>query len=491
MNELKRRGEKLPDLVETDTSRFRRFQKTYGDDPVAFIHDCIDWDEGEGLTNYQEEFVGHLLEKKRIAMYGGRGLGKSCVASLLVHWACLTHEDAKVPTTASAWQQLEKYLWPEIHKWALRLKWDRIGREPYNARTELKGLELTRNSDQVYAFAVAPTDPERIEGAHSKSLVMCVFDEAKIVPDGTFDSSEGAFSDKPKYPLVVAISTPGNTFGRFFEICSNRDGKYSDWWIKHVTMEEQIRAGRMDIEWAEKRRVQWGEDSALYKNHVLGEFANDNPLTIIPWHLIERAIQRYKDHPERRGNVTSIGIDIGSGGDPSVIAFANGRTIVDIRKYDYVDTMETAGVIAGVLNHYSVPAYIDVIGIGSGVYYRLKELGYEIYPFNSAAKSNERDISDELGFANKRAESWWRLREEMERTDSEIALPDDDDLKGELSTPTKRTMSEGKILVESKDDIRKRIKRSTDKADAVIMALFGDMISTLDDTEITELEFRS
>ena len=96
--------------------------------------------------------------------------------------------DWKIPTTASGWRQLVKFLWPEVHKWSRRINWQKIGRREFT-KEELLGRNLKLNYGE--AFALASNRPELIEGAHADSI-MYVFDESKIIPDGTWDSAEGA-----------------------------------------------------------------------------------------------------------------------------------------------------------------------------------------------------------------------------------------------------------------------------------------------------------
>jgi hypothetical protein len=74
-----------------------------------------------------------------LAVRGPHGLGKTTVNAIAVLWFALTRDaagiDWKAATTAGAWRQLEYYLWPEIHKWARRLRWDVLNRPPLNDRT--------------------------------------------------------------------------------------------------------------------------------------------------------------------------------------------------------------------------------------------------------------------------------------------------------------------------------------------------------------------
>jgi len=88
-------------------------------------------------------------------------------------------------------------------------------------------------------------------------------------------------------------------------------------------------------------------------------------------------------------------------------------------------------------------------------------------------RTEARDRSGELGFANKRSAAWWAMRELLDpAADSVIALPPDDLLTGDLTAPHWRVMSGGHIQVEGKDEIRKRLGRSTDDGDAVVMAFW-------------------
>ena len=131
--------------------------------------------------------------------------------------------------------------------------------------------------------------------------------------------------------------------------------------------------------------------------------------------------------------------------------------------------MQTTGRVSGVLNRGGM-AVVDVIGIGAGVVDRLREQGKNVVGFNASERTNRRDRSGELGFVNKRAAAWWNIREMLEI--EPLALPPDDKLIGDLTAPHWTVQSGGRIKVESKDEIRKRINRSTDDADAVIMAFW-------------------
>lgn len=470
------------------------------DDPVGWIERHFNWDDGEGLTEYQAEVVGMLPSKKRVAVRGPHGLGKTGMAAMVVLWFAITREQAgldwKVLTTASAWRHLTVYLWPEIHKWARRLRWDLIGRAPYSDRTEL--LDLNLKQDYGAASAVASNQPEKIEGAHADSLLYLI-DEAKIVPDATWDAIEGAFSGgrMTGYPeaLAFAISTPGPPAGRFYEIHKRKAG-LEDWWVRHVKVHEAIAAGRISEHWVESRRRQWGEDSALFANRVLGEFHTSDEDSLIPLSWVDAAIERWTlwneagrpplplQHPQVKA------VDVArSGGDSTIVAHRVGYLVTELEAHNREDTMMTANRVRPLLRHElvddegerlcRVSGIIDTIGVGAGVYDRLHELRLPVLPYTGSAKTGFKDRTGEYGFVNTRSAAYWHLRELLDPSnDSVVMLPDDDLMVSDLTVPTWE-IKDGippKIAVEKKEKVVERLGRSPDRGDAVVMAFWLEQL---------------
>lgn len=452
------------------------FQRQYRNDRVAFVHDCFNWRVGEGPTPYQDDILGAAETHKRRTVRGPHGLGKTALASWEILHFALTRdgEDWKIPTTASAWRQLTKFLWPEIHKWARRLKWDLIGRQMFDKRSELLALSLKLSTGE--AFALTSDDETMIEGAHADHLLY-VFDEAKAIKGETFDAAEGALSGgDATEAFALAISTPGEAAGRFYDIHSRKPG-YEDWWVRHVTLEECIAAGRVSGEWAEQRKKQWGEKSAVYQNRVMGEFCSSDADGVIPLAWIELANERWaewNDHKEW-ATFTGVGVDVSrsQNGDKTCLALRHEKVITELRRTTEVDVMSVVGQVAGILRKRGGRAVVDVIGVGAGVYDRLIEQKFQALPFNASEGTTAKDSSGELEFLNNRAAAWWHLRELLDPANGEdVALPPDDELIGDLTAPHWKVTSSGKIQIESKDDIRKRLGRSTDTADAVVMIYF-------------------
>jgi len=447
----------------------------YRNSPDRFVLECFEWGEGEGPTLYQREILREIVERRRVAVRSPHGSGKTALAAWIVLWFALTRDasgtgDWKAVITASAWRQLSHYLAPEIHKWSRRLRWDKLGRGPFDERTELLQLMLTLQHGQ--AFCAASDKPDLIEGAHADRLLY-VFDEAKAIPPDTWDAAEGALASGDCYAL--AISTPGEPQGRFYEIHARKPG-LEDWWVRHVTLEECIAAGRVLPEWADQRRAQWGEGSAVYQNRVLGQFASSEEDGIIPLAWVVAANERWEvlNDTDDWGELTCVGVDVARGGeDRTVLAMRHGDAIQDLRRFPRQDTMQTTGEAVSAIAGTEAYAIVDVIGIGAGVVDRMREQGANVQSFNAGEHTDWQDVSQTLQFANLRSAAWWSLRELLDPAQGHsIALPPDDMLMGDLTAPHWRMSSGGKIVLESKDDIRRRIGRSTDDGDAVVQAFW-------------------
>lgn len=468
---------KLSQLRDLQVLRDRRAAALYQDDPATWVATYIDL--GDGLADYQQQAMTTLAQRRRVALRSPHGAGKTTTAALLVIWFALTREQLgrswKVITTASAWRQLTLYLWPEIHHWATRIRWDLLGRGPFHPRRELTGLQL--RGRHGLAAAVASDDPAMIEGAHAEE-VLFVFDEAKTIPAGIWDAAEGALMTGNAYAL--AVSTPGAPAGRFYDIHARRPG-YSDWTVAHITLEQAVAAGRIPAGSAKARASQWGETSSIYANRVLGEFHAGDEDAVIPLAWAEAAVERWHAWDEAGrpdpGGLRLVGVDVArSGADKTVLAHRYGVVVV---KLDYAvrqDTMATTARVQAELAAEARLAVVDTTGIGAGVTDRLRELNQPVHAYVGAAKTTALDRSGTWGFTNVRSAAYWRVRELLDPAfGPELCLPPDEQLLADLCAPTwsEKTGIPPKIQVEPKEDLVARLGRSPDAGDAVVMAVWA------------------
>lgn len=478
-------AKKKTDLQTASADLTAQYLDETGDGIIRFAREVL----GIDLTDYQSEILQALIVHGKASARGPHGLGKTTMAAIAILYAVTVFpEDVKIVTTASVFRQLKQFLWPEVRKWARRANWLRIG-----VRME-RGKQLLEQSIKMpngrEAFAAAPTDATAIEGAHAKHILY-IFDEAKAIPDDVWDAAEGAFSgagegtDQRAYAL--AISTPGNPSGRFYQIHVGARG-YEDWYTRHVTLDEAVAAGRISREWVAQRAKQWGTNSAIYKNRVEGEFDTSGEDSVIPLEWVEKAVERWYAVAGKGEGKVAKGVDVARfGGDLTVIAHRVGMVIESLDTYAKQSTMATVGrVIASVGGDKRIPLMVDVIGVGAGVVDRLAEQGYNVTGVNVAEKTDLKTNDGFLGFFNKRSAYWWKMREALDpEGDILLAIPPIEGLQGDLTAPKYEYMSkEGTIKVESKDEIRKRLKRSTDYADAAILAYAADLRPVIGDIRI-------
>jgi hypothetical protein len=454
-------------------------------DPVRWAEDCLDFGPGGGLADYQRDVLAAIPARRRVAVRAPHGAGKTGLAAQALLWFATTREaagiDWKVITTASAWRQLTIYLWPEVHKWVHRIRWDVVGLPPFDSRRQL--LEQQLKLSHGLAAAVASDQPSSIEGAHADSILY-IFDEAKAIPAATFDAAEGAFAGGKQAGLpeafALAISTPGAPLGRFYDIHRRGPG-LDDWWARHITLAEAVAAGRVDAGWAAQRALLWGFESGMYANRVLGEFHAGAEDAVIPLAWLEAATDRWHVWADagRPGleEPHLVGVDVArGGGDETVLAFRRGPCVTHLESHHAEDTMRTTARVQAALLSGSSRAVVDSIGVGAGVVDRLRELRENVVAYTGSAKSSARTRDRTHGFVNTRSAAWWRLRELSDPAfGPEVMLPPDEVLLSDLSAPSwgEVTGVPPRIAVEPKERVVARLGRSPDRGDAVVMAFWS------------------
>lgn len=199
---------------------------------------------------------------------------------------------------------------------------------------------------------------------------------------------------------------------------------------------------------------------------------DDDPWQVVPSQWVRDAQERWAKR-DRKGRMTTLGVDVARGGrDFTVLAprYDNWYdTLIAMPGSATPDGPIVAGaVVTNVRDGASI--HVDVIGVGSSVYDFLQANGLNAIGVNVSEASIEYDKSGRLGFVNKRAEIWWKFREQLDpANDQAIALPPDDALRADLCAPRWKITPRG-VQVESREEIQKRIGRSPDKGSAVVLA---------------------
>jgi len=225
------------------------------------------------------------------------------------------------------------------------------------------------------------------------------------------------------------------------------------------------------------------------RSHLLhGLFSvtrTDSPRQVIPTAWVKQAQKRWSETEPPEKIFTSVGLDPSRGGpDETVIAPKSGTYFWPVYAYPGSGVPDSGACVALLMEvledvNRGARINIDVIGIGAAVFDTMKDLDFDVVAVNYARGSGATDRTGRLTLKNVRAEAYWKMREDLDPENGQgLALPPDDELTADLVAPT-WAMTPSGILVERKAEVRKRLGRSPDKGDAVVLANYEETIGVL------------
>ncbi|MFO7306770.1 MAG: terminase [Gammaproteobacteria bacterium] len=201
---------------------------------------------------------------------------------------------------------------------------------------------------------------------------------------------------------------------------------------------------------------------------------NDSEWQVIPTEWVKAAMDRWQPR-DRKPRMDSIGVDVARGGqDNSILIRRHDNWYDEVIVYPGTQTPNgpmLAGLIASHLRD-DATIYIDVVGVGGSPYDFLREQRYHVIGINGGSTEGLDAFRSQggMGFANWKSYLWWAMREDLDPANNRgVALPPDPALLRDLTAPLWRPRG-GKILVESREEIIKRIGRSPDWGSACVLA---------------------
>lgn len=441
------------------------------DDPVAWITERL----GAFLWSKQIEVAAALYENRRVAVPSAHNVGKSFLAARLCCWWLDTHApgDAFVVTTAPTGQQVRAVLWREIHRAHVQGK----------LRGRLNQTEWWLGGEMV-AFGRKPADydPAAFQGIHARA-VLVILDEAGGVPESIYLAAGSLASNDDS--RILAIGNPDDPSSHFEQIC--RPG--SGWTVvpidafdspnfSHEVVPDTLHDLLIGPRYVAELTSDVGEDSPIYASKVRGRFPEDMLAGVIPLSSIRACQVPEQEHTPEALLPVELGFDVGAGGDMAVIRERRGVVTGHTWRYRTTDPMELVGRAVAVINETGATLVkIDVIGIGWGVAGRLEELGRPGPDQAHTARISRVNVgaasTNTKRFPRLRDQLWWEVGRELIASRA-LDLSGLDDLTvNQLIAPKWAPDSAGRIKVESKDETRKRIKRSPDDADAWLLAYYA------------------
>jgi phage terminase large subunit len=456
---------------------FQEFLKRYGNDWPKLVKEMI----GVTPDEWQIEVLKDAQTGVRgISIASCHGPGKSAVLSWICVCFLLTRFPGKIVQTAPSSPQLFDALFAETRGWINNLP-------PF-----LKEL-LVVTSDRI-ALKAAPDElflsartsraesPEAMQGVHSPNVLLLA-DEASGIPQEVFNAARGSMSGESA--TTVLTGNPTRASGFFFDTHHELKQYWKTYWIYAARSpqapKEEIKDGqhrrygslRVSQAFVDEIAASDGEDSNEYRIRVLGQFPTMDDNTVISRDLAEAAAYRDVVLDPQANEVWSVDV-ARFGDDRSVLLKRQGQVVTEIQSWKGLDLMQTCGRIKA---EYDVASKkpsvicVDAIGVGGGVADRLLEQNLPIIAVNVSE-------APAIGnYRNLRAELWFRVKDWLVKRVGKI--PRDELLIAELCRVRYTYSSNGKIQVESKDEMKKRGLKSPDLADALCLSFASPEASYL------------
>lgn len=467
---------------EVNTRIIRAIAK-YRHDPLGFVNFAFPWGEkGTVLENWggpqlwQANVlarIGAVMQnpdrgkrKVRIAVASGKGIGKSALIAQVFWWGISSAPYTKARITAGTDSQLRTTTWPEVQKWHSLL----LCRHWFHLTATMATARSDADNDTWRADALPwnESNPEAFAGVHNLGRrIVFIMDEASQIATPIWDTTDGILTDKDTEIIWLAFGNPTRGEGRFYDIFESSKG--SGWTTINIDSRDVAITDKAILNgWVDE----YGEDHDYVRAFVRGVFPRMSDMQFIGPDMVRDAMARQVE--AGMGQPLVMGLDIARSlaGDETVISFRKGR---DARSIPWVrmrttDTMEIAAKAADLFTRYRAQnLFVDSGGVGGGVYDRLRQMGIPAIGVDFGKPDDRASAgADPARYANKRAAMWGALKAWLPGG----GLPNERGLVEQLSGPmygfSTRKGVEG-ILLESKEDMKKRGLGSPDMGDSLAL----------------------
>ncbi len=483
-------------VSDEDLEMVSRYRKDW----CAFSRDIL----REKLDSLQEQILHSVQVNRRTVVRSCHARGKDRVAANASICNLLLEAPSKTIMTAPTGRQVVSIMMSEV-----RTIWKQAERFLSQRGLSLGGV-VQATKVLIYdepdrfleGFKAQDKATEAWTGFHSPHLLLVVT-EASGVEDMTYQTMEGILTGESR---LLLVGNPNKQTGEF--AAAFRSDLYEkfvlsafdapnvvhhkilipgqvdyDWLDVHVRKPgwcsiisaDQVCKDLFDFEW----NGVWYRPNDLFLVKALGQFPRQDEYALVPFAWIEQANIRWEqmngDHtfiPEQV-HPLRLGLDVaGMGRDLTVFAPRYGDFVDKLILRAKQDHMATVGeALVQMRNKKTPTVFVDTIGEGAGVYSRLKEMEANAISFkgSNTVRARRDKATQTQTFANMRAFCYWALRDALNpEMGGNLALPPDEALTEELLATTWKHRSDGSIIIDPKEKIQETLKRSPDRADAVM-----------------------
>lgn len=466
--------------------------EAYREDPGGFHRDVL----GTTPWEAQIEIAQAVNECDFVTVRSGHGIGKSFIAGGTGLWFLATRPaESIVVLTAPTYKQIQEVLWKETRLRYLNAKRSLGGRIAKKAATGLRWV------DGRAMFGVTATEAESFAGIRAPNMLI-IADESSGVKDEIFTALTGNMAGGAK---ILLLGNPTKTSG-YFHRSHMTDAQFEDPKGRRIhvpsTRSPNVIAGQIVIpglvtaEWVEARKIEWGEDSPLYKCRVLGEFVELEEGRVFTNEMIFAAEKRWAENEKAKltGRLV-IGLDpAGESGDGDESAFAPriGKRILELHVRRSLTADAHVVEVIGLVKKHRQPktppplVVVDRDGlIGAKVYaalvaYASQNPGEFVV---QGVRGGERAKRMPKVIDRVRDEVWLNLADAMR---DELELPEDVRLTKDLAAVRTEQHLSGRTKVTDKDTLRKEIGRSPDRGDAVALSCWGRDTARIDAPDVAK-----
>ena len=420
----------------------------------------------------------------RVAIRSANSMGKNFAIADFMAWWMATGRRVKymAPT--------DRQLDIGMRELARAIRKSGLPFERYHRRIRVNGEDRLN--------AMTSNSADSLRGDHDPAGLLVVIDEGQgaaveaVAYDAAFSCATGE-GDR-----IAVLGNPSNVGGRFHAICES-----ANWVSLKIVAREHpnIATGKVVIpggpapNWPETIAKEYGIDSPFYRAFVDAEFPSQAEDALVQREWLEAAVARWipvdvlPQWAPARAESVFVGVDPARlGPDRTVCCVRREMQVDEFIEWRGQDTMQTSGRVVREVRKLVdarrrvISVHVDEIGIGSGVLDRLKETLPTVKYWDRVGRSDAtsravKAVGFDAGkraflpdrFTNLRSQGYWHLRKLLE--ENKLALPDNSALFEELLATRVIFGSDGRTAIESKDDIKKRLGRSPDLADALVISL--------------------
>jgi phage terminase large subunit len=428
---------------------------------------------GAQPDEWQLDGLRAFPHNNRLAFKACKGPGKTTELAWFILNFLATRPDCRIAATSITGDNLDSNLWPELSKWMSRSRF-------FSSRFAWTKTSVVSLERPATWWAKARTWPKRasaeqqadaLAGLH-EDYAMFVGDESGGYPQGLMATAEAVLSGGIETKVVQA-GNPTHLEGPLYRACTIDKAL---WWIKSITGDPDdphawvysprvniVREdGRTPLAWAQQQIASYGRENPWVKINVLGEFPDASINALLGVEEVEAAMKRHLRSDAFSWAQKRLGVDVARFGDDRTVIFprqgaASFRPVI-MRN---VRTTAIAARVAKAMAAWGAAmVFVDDTGHwGHGVIDNLVDSGL---PAKGVIFS---DPALHPRYKNRRAEMWLEMAQWVKDGGCLPPLPD---LVGELVTPTYSFVG-GKFVLEDKDQIKERLGRSPDLADALAL----------------------